>query len=208
MKRSCVRILALDRPCLACAIWMRMNASGFKPTQLPFWRNCRVYAMTDQNEDAEEAGFANKNLPGLPAALPVAEKVGDRLGRRAFTAANGAGDAKRSPPRCGSFRRTRPMTDSMRRTFRNRADLIHYLLPGISRCWLQSMTLWPRAVWRQARAGAAPTAIDPARYGSTRNDLDGAVTHLSPYLRHGIISEAETCARRKPQRPAPVTPPS
>ena len=31
-------------------------------------------------------------------------------------------------------------------------------------------------------------AIDPARYGSTRNHLDGAVTRLSPYLRHGVLT--------------------
>ncbi len=34
-------------------------------------------------------------------------------------------------------------------------------------------------------------AIDPARYGATRNHLDGAVTRLSPYIRHGVLSLAE-----------------
>ena len=34
-------------------------------------------------------------------------------------------------------------------------------------------------------------AIDPARYGATRNHLDGAVTRLSPYLRHGVLTLAE-----------------
>jgi deoxyribodipyrimidine photo-lyase len=34
-------------------------------------------------------------------------------------------------------------------------------------------------------------AIDPFRYGATRNHLDGAVTRLSPYIRHGVLSLAE-----------------
>lgn len=35
-------------------------------------------------------------------------------------------------------------------------------------------------------------AIEPAKYGRTRNALDGAVTGLSPYLRHGVLGLAET----------------
>jgi deoxyribodipyrimidine photo-lyase len=34
-------------------------------------------------------------------------------------------------------------------------------------------------------------AIDPARYGASRNHLDGAVTRLSPYIRHGVLSLSE-----------------
>ena len=34
-------------------------------------------------------------------------------------------------------------------------------------------------------------AIDPVKYGSSRNHLDGAVTQLSPYIRHGVISMGE-----------------
>jgi len=34
-------------------------------------------------------------------------------------------------------------------------------------------------------------ALDPARYGATRNHLDGAVTRLSPYIRHGVLTLAE-----------------
>ncbi|MFM7312376.1 MAG: FAD-binding domain-containing protein [Cyanobium sp.] len=33
--------------------------------------------------------------------------------------------------------------------------------------------------------------IDPARYATSRNHLDGAVTRLSPYIRHGVLSLAE-----------------
>ena len=33
--------------------------------------------------------------------------------------------------------------------------------------------------------------IDPLRYGRTRNALDGAVTRLSPHIRHGVLTLAE-----------------
>jgi deoxyribodipyrimidine photo-lyase len=38
-------------------------------------------------------------------------------------------------------------------------------------------------------------AIDPAAYARTRNALDGAVSGLSPYLTHGIVSMPEVVAR-------------
>lgn len=46
---------------------------------------------------------------------------------------------------------------------------------------------------RGGRAAAVDRlrAVDPAAYARTRNDLDGAATHLSPYLRHGVLSMAE-----------------
>ncbi|MBY0503937.1 MAG: hypothetical protein K2X03_08500 [Bryobacteraceae bacterium] len=34
-------------------------------------------------------------------------------------------------------------------------------------------------------------AIDPVRYASSRNYLNGSVTRLSPYLRHGVLTLAE-----------------
>jgi deoxyribodipyrimidine photo-lyase len=34
-------------------------------------------------------------------------------------------------------------------------------------------------------------AIDPIAYGATRNHLDGAVTRLSPWIRHGVLTLAE-----------------
>ncbi|MGB0690124.1 MAG: DNA photolyase, partial [Candidatus Puniceispirillum sp.] len=35
---------------------------------------------------------------------------------------------------------------------------------------------------------AALAAINPAKYAQTRNYLDGDVSRLSPYIRHGIIT--------------------
>ena len=40
----------------------------------------------------------------------------------------------------------------------------------------------------RAAAEAALAAIDPIAYAASRNHLDGAVTRLSPYLRHGVLS--------------------
>ncbi|MFM7292356.1 MAG: deoxyribodipyrimidine photo-lyase, partial [Planctomycetia bacterium] len=49
-------------------------------------------------------------------------------------------------------------------------------------------------VW--ARGGRGPAlerlaGIDPEQYGRTRNHVGGAVTRLSPWLRHGVLSLAE-----------------
>ncbi|MEB3235170.1 MAG: FAD-binding domain-containing protein [Cyanobacteriota bacterium] len=42
--------------------------------------------------------------------------------------------------------------------------------------------------WAAAQERLA--AVDPGAYGRSRNHLDGAVTHLSPYIRHGVLSLA------------------
>ena len=44
--------------------------------------------------------------------------------------------------------------------------------------------------------------IKPALYGKTRNYLNGDVTHLSPYLRHGCISLSEAIVFAKYESPA------
>ena len=43
----------------------------------------------------------------------------------------------------------------------------------------------------RAMAEARMAAIAPGRYGATRNHLDGAVTRLSPFIRHGVVSLAD-----------------
>lgn len=43
---------------------------------------------------------------------------------------------------------------------------------------------------RQAALARLP-GIQPVAYERSRNYLDGAVTHLSPYIRHGVLSLAE-----------------
>lgn len=51
----------------------------------------------------------------------------------------------------------------------------------------------PQPVRRGGRAAAldAVAAIDPPAYARTRNHIDGAITRLSPWLRHGVLSTAE-----------------
>ena len=55
------------------------------------------------------------------------------------------------------------------------------------------MTALPAPAARGGRRAAERrlAAIDPARYGASRNHLDGAVTRLSPYIRHGVLTLAE-----------------
>ena len=54
----------------------------------------------------------------------------------------------------------------------------------------------PEPVFRGGRREAERrlARIDPARDGATRNHLDGAVTRLSPYIRHGVLTLAEVRA--------------
>jgi deoxyribodipyrimidine photo-lyase len=54
-----------------------------------------------------------------------------------------------------------------------------------------SQPLLPAARGGRRAAERRLAAIDPVRYGATRNHLDGAVTRLSPYIRHGVITLAE-----------------
>ena len=53
--------------------------------------------------------------------------------------------------------------------------------------------------WKGGRkeALAKLASIDPIKYGQTRNFLDGEVTHLSPYLRHGCLSLSEAISATK-----------
>ena len=46
----------------------------------------------------------------------------------------------------------------------------------------------PQGGWPEARRRLA--ALDPARYGASRNHLDGAVSRLSPWIRHGVLTLA------------------
>ena len=59
--------------------------------------------------------------------------------------------------------------------------------------WLQSMNSEQATAFPGGRRAAEQrlSALDPARYAATRNHLDGAVTRLSPYIRHGVLTLAE-----------------
>ena len=72
------------------------------------------------------------------------------------------------------------------RTFANREGLqaqLQQLFPTASGELSPIVGGWAAAQKRLA-------AIDPGAYGRNRNHLDGAVTGLSPYIRHGVLSLA------------------
>ena len=81
-------------------------------------------------------------------------------------------------------------THDMRRDFRDRADLIAYVAEQFpAAAAVDAHVAATRGGRAAALARLAP--MDPLRYAQTRNRLDGAVTGLSPYLRHGVLSLAE-----------------
>ena len=79
----------------------------------------------------------------------------------------------------------------LRRDFARREDMVAYLrgvFPGAKGA--------PGARASETRGGrseglARLGAMRPREYGRTRNFLDGAVTGLSAYLRHGCVTLAE-----------------
>lgn len=79
---------------------------------------------------------------------------------------------------------------SLRRDFASRADLIAYLKQQFPEAAAMSDFVSPIQGGHTA-ARDALNKIDPVRYEATRNHLDGAVTRLSPYIRHGVLSLAE-----------------
>ena len=48
------------------------------------------------------------------------------------------------------------------------------------------------------------SSVQPAAYARTRNHLDGAVTGLSPYLTHGLVTLREVLAAVLEQQPLEV----
>jgi len=78
----------------------------------------------------------------------------------------------------------------MRRDFVDRDDLVAYVREQFPAAAARDDHVAATHGGRVA-AVAALARIEPARYGSTRNRLTGAVTRPSPYVRHGVVSLAE-----------------
>jgi deoxyribodipyrimidine photo-lyase len=78
----------------------------------------------------------------------------------------------------------------MRRDFSGREELVAYLRAEFPQAAAIDDHVSPILGGRQA-AEDTLAAMDPAAYARSRNYLDGAVTRLSPYLRHGVLSMAE-----------------
>lgn len=53
---------------------------------------------------------------------------------------------------------------------------------------LHGVTITPAFEPTRAAALARTATVNPAQYSRTRNYLDGAVTHLSPYITHGLTN--------------------
>jgi deoxyribodipyrimidine photo-lyase len=85
------------------------------------------------------------------------------------------------------------MAREMQRTFRNRGELIAYLAAEFPDAAAVS-PLVPDTRGGGAAAQAALAQITPQQYAASRNFLTGAVTRLSPYIRHGVLSLVEVRA--------------
>ncbi len=78
----------------------------------------------------------------------------------------------------------------MRRDFGDRKAMIEYLQQEFPAAATVDDHVPPVAGGREA-AEQMLADMDPAAYENSRNFLDGAVTYLSPYIRHGLLSLAE-----------------
>lgn len=76
----------------------------------------------------------------------------------------------------------------MRRDFTNREELVTYLKEQFPQV---PDTHVSKTKGGRKAAEIALKKIDTVRYAQSRNFLAGAVTRLSPYLRHGVLSLAE-----------------
>ncbi len=78
----------------------------------------------------------------------------------------------------------------MRRDFTSRDDLAAYVREQFPNAAARDGHISPTR-GGHTQALMRLDQIDPARYGRTRNRLIGAVTRLSPYLRHGVVTLAQ-----------------
>jgi deoxyribodipyrimidine photo-lyase len=79
----------------------------------------------------------------------------------------------------------------MRRDFAMRDEMIAYLRAQFPQADARDGHISETRGGRAA-AEAALAQVDPPRYAATRNRLNGAVTRLSMYIRHGVLGLAET----------------
>jgi len=82
------------------------------------------------------------------------------------------------------------MTNDMKREFANRDDMIAYLSVQFPESYEQDSHV-SNTIGGRVNAEARLETIQPKPYAKTRNYLDGAVTHLSSYIRHGVLTLSE-----------------
>ena len=95
------------------------------------------------------------------------------------------------------------MKNGMRRDFSGRPELIAYLRESFPEAANIADDI-PDVEGGRVAAEEKLAAIDVQAYGTSRNYLDGAVTHLSPYIRHGILSPAEVRNSVRSMSPEPL----
>ncbi len=76
---------------------------------------------------------------------------------------------------------------SLRRDFQNREDLLSYLTEQFPEAG-GGLSVF---VGGRAAADERLQSFQPSRYAATRNSLDGSVSRLSPYIRHGVVTLRE-----------------
>ncbi|MFV9505603.1 MAG: FAD-binding domain-containing protein [Oscillochloridaceae bacterium umkhey_bin13] len=82
------------------------------------------------------------------------------------------------------------MSTNMHRDVSDRAELIAYLSEQFPQAAAVAEAV-PTTRGGRAAAEAVLAQVAPRRYAASRNYLNGAVTRLSAYLRHGVLSLAE-----------------
>ena len=81
-------------------------------------------------------------------------------------------------------------TGMMRREFASREEMAAYLAGEFGEAAARDSHISP-IVGGRRQAERLLEALDPARYAQNRNYLDGNVSRLSPYLRHGVVTLKE-----------------
>jgi deoxyribodipyrimidine photo-lyase len=93
-------------------------------------------------------------------------------------------------PAVGKERALNADGSSLRRDFADRSELIAYVRARFPEAADVSEHIAETRGGRRA-ALRRLEQVEPPRYAQTRNHLNGSVTHLSPYLRHGCLTLAE-----------------
>lgn len=83
------------------------------------------------------------------------------------------------------------MSQDMRRDFKNRAEMLAYLETQFPQAYARDSHVTSTIGGRKQAEKLLKQAKMGKIYEKTRNYLDGAVTRLSPYIRHSVISLAE-----------------
>jgi deoxyribodipyrimidine photo-lyase len=90
---------------------------------------------------------------------------------------------------------------TLRTTFSGRDDLARYVATEFPFAVQRGASLGQAQGGRKAGLGVL-ASINPARYAGTHRYVEGGVTRLGPYLRHGLVSLAEVRDRVRDLTPA------